>query len=167
MSELILIATTSKNGLLAINGEIPWDFPVEDIKRFMYATESHPIIMGRKTFEALPKMKPLPGRANIVVSANGFAAPEGVIRCPTLEEALHMAREKDETSFVIGGQTLYDATIDKATKLMLTRVHVSYSYDQEKCRRFPYIDTSVWRRSSEKNCGSFSFLDYERIQPSG
>jgi dihydrofolate reductase len=123
--------------------------------------------MGRKTFETLPRMKPLKGRTNIVVSANGFNAPEGVVRCQTLEEALQFAQDKDETSFVIGGQTIYDTTIDRATKLMLTRVHVSYSYDPEKCRIFPYIDHSIWKRSFEKNCGAFSFVDYARIQPSG
>ncbi len=167
MSELILIAAISKNNIIAIDGRIPWGFFPSDVQRFIDATKGHPIIMGRKTFETLPSKKPLKGRTNIVVSANGFAAPEGVIRCNNLEEALQVAQAKDETSFVIGGQTIYDATIGQATKLMLTRVHVSYSHDPEKCRIFPYIDHSIWKRSFNKNCGAFSFVDYERIQPSG
>ena len=64
----IIIAAVSENGVIGKDGKIPWHLPV-DLKRFKKLTSGYPVIMGRKTYESLPKkFRPLPGRLNIVLS---------------------------------------------------------------------------------------------------
>ena len=72
-----LIVAMSQNGVIGKAGKLPWHLP-EDLRHFKELTMGHPIIMGRKTFESLPK-KPLPGRKNIVLTRSAdFKALEGV-----------------------------------------------------------------------------------------
>ena len=100
-----LIVAMSQNGVIGKEGKLPWHLP-EDLKHFKELTMGHPIIMGRKTFESLPK-KPLPGRKNIVLTrSSDFKAPEGVEVVCNQEELFKLSSFQNEF-FVIGGAEIY------------------------------------------------------------
>ncbi len=92
----------------------------EDLRHFKELTLGHPVIMGRKTFEALPR-GPLPGRRNIVITRNGDFRPEGAETAPSLEAALALCADADE-AFIIGGAQIYALAIPIATDLYVTEI---------------------------------------------
>ncbi|MDE7110629.1 MAG: dihydrofolate reductase [Muribaculaceae bacterium] len=92
----------------------------EDLRHFKELTIGHPIIMGRKTFEALPR-GPLPGRRNIVVSRNTDFRADGVETAPSLEAAIAMCDGSDEV-FIIGGAQIYGLALPLATDLYVTEI---------------------------------------------
>jgi len=106
------IVACDRNGVIGINGKIPWHLP-EDLKRFKTLTMGNPIIMGRKTFESLGK--PLPGRLNLVVSRKRFEDKDqcnyessGLVWCDSLESAINWAKLSGAPhAFIIGGSSLY------------------------------------------------------------
>ena len=125
-----------------------------------------PIVMGRKTYESIGK--PLPGRANIVITRNPDYAPEGVSVAPTVEAALDLAREEGADEIcVIGGGEIYAQTLPFADKIYLTRVDAAPEGDVF----FPDLDETVWRSRHESACEKsdrnehaceFFILDRER-----
>ena len=116
---------------------MPWHLP-EDLKRFKELTVSHPVIMGRKTWEALnEKFRPLPNRDNIVLSRDrDFRAP-GATVVDNLEEALDMARQEaipddglDRSEiWVIGGSQLFNQMLPMASKIYMTQVDAKENAD--------------------------------------
>ena len=92
----------------------------EDLRHFKELTFGHPIIMGRKTFEALPR-GPLPGRRNIVVSRRGDYHPEGVEVAASLEDAIALCADAPEV-FIIGGAQIYRQAFPIATDIYLTQI---------------------------------------------
>lgn len=118
MSVSIIVAIAD-DGSIGRGGTQPF-FVSADLRHFKELTMGHPIIMGRKTFEALPKGA-LPGRRNIVVSRNlAYAAP-GAEVVPSLEAALALVRPED--AFVIGGASVYTQALPLAQRLYITRIH--------------------------------------------
>lgn len=95
----------------------------EDLRHFKELTLGHPVIMGRKTFEALPR-GPLPGRRNIVVTRNPDFRPEGAETAPSLEAALGLCADADE-AFIIGGAQIYTLALPLATDLYVTEIDAS------------------------------------------
>jgi dihydrofolate reductase len=140
---LALVAARAKNGVIGRDGELPWRLK-SDLQRFKAITLGKPVIMGRKTWDSLPK-KPLPGRANFVLSRDGAFEPKGAVACERFEEALAMAREQagedgvDEVC-VIGGTALYALALPKARRLYLTEVEL----DAEGDAHFPEFDEAKW-----------------------
>ncbi len=131
------------NGVIGADGALPWRLK-SDLALFKSLTFGKPVIMGRKTWDSLPK-KPLPGRANIVLSRDGSFAPKGALVCEGLSEALSIAREHaeddGETEFcVIGGAALFAAALPRAQRLYLTEVDASPAGDVV----FPTFDESEW-----------------------
>ncbi len=123
------VVAVAENGVIGRCGDLPWRLP-SDLKRFRKLTMGHPLIMGRKTFEAIGK--PLPGRDNIVVTSDTGRVPRlaGVLPAASLDEALDYARSCADARgvaeiFVIGGRTLFDQAMPIATRIYLTRVHGS------------------------------------------
>jgi dihydrofolate reductase len=112
------IAAIGQNRELGRNNELIWRIP-DDLKRLKALTTSHPIIMGRKTYESIGR--PLPNRTNIVISRNpNFAAP-GCTVVDSLEAALTAARSIDqEEIFIFGGAAIYELAWPLITKLYLT-----------------------------------------------
>ena len=80
------VVAVSKNGVIGREGGLPW-YISSDLKRFKEITMGKPVVMGRKTWESLPR-KPLPGRRNIVITRQRGFAPEGAEVAATPEEAL-------------------------------------------------------------------------------
>lgn len=92
----------------------------EDLRHFKELTLGHPIIMGRKTFEALPR-GPLPGRRNIVITRQPDYRPEGAEVAASLEDAIALCAAEGE-AFIIGGAQVYCQALPLATDLYLTQI---------------------------------------------
>ena len=154
-----IIAAVAEN--LAIgykNHRISW-LP-EDLKRFKQLTTGHTIIMGRKTFESLPKGA-LPNRRNIVLSRSTKSF-EGCECFGSLKEALAHC-QPDEDVYVIGGASVYREAMKRANRLCLTEVHDTPA---EADTFFPPYDEwrEVWREehsADERHAHAFAFVDYE------
>ena len=126
---LALIVAIADNGVIGRKGELPWRLG-SDLRRFRKLTMGHPLIMGRKTFEAIGK--PLDGRDSIVVTRGSvsLALNFHVFGASSLEEALTIARTQAKArrvkeAFVIGGAELFEAALPHANRIYLTRVHAS------------------------------------------
>lgn len=141
MSAIVsLVIARAANGVIGQRGQIPWHIPA-DMKHFKAVTMGKPCIMGRKTWDSLPK-KPLPGRTNIVVTRDsGFQASGAVVAC-SFEDALVRAQtESPEEVAVIGGADIYRAALPHACRIHLTEVHGEFDGDVH----MPPFDPGEWR----------------------
>ncbi|MBP1618300.1 MAG: dihydrofolate reductase [Bacteroidetes bacterium] len=136
-----------------------------DLKYFKSITDGHTIIMGRRTFESLPKGA-LPNRRNIVITRNKDLQWANVEACVSLKEALALTNGESEL-FIIGGGSVYRDAITFADKLYVTEIQNSF---ERADTHFPEIDKDIWRLISEekhsaddKNRFDYHFLIYERI----
>ncbi len=144
MSEaLTLVVAIGDNGAIGKDGKVPWRIP-EDMKHFKTVTMGHAIIMGRKTWDEVGR--PLPGRRNLVVSRQSGLVLEGAEVFPTLDAAIAAARTTDPDPHVIGGSTIYDVAMARATRIYLTEVHREVEADTF----FPPFDRSAWREVSRR-----------------
>jgi len=125
-----IIAAIGDNGLLGLEKDgthsLPWHIP-EDMKHFAHSTHGSPVIMGRTTWESLPeRFRPLPGRANIVLSRNqNYELPEGASGFVDLGEAARFAEgiaNGDKHVWVIGGASIYKEALSFADEIVLTRI---------------------------------------------
>lgn len=116
-----MIVAVGKDGAIGKEGNLIWRIP-EDLKRFKMLTMGYPVIMGRKTWESLPK-KPLPGRRNIVLTRQEGYEPEGAEVVRSVEEALRITN--GEKPFVIGGEEIYKAFLPYSRELYLTVVEAT------------------------------------------
>lgn len=162
--ELAIIYARSSNGVIGMDGGIPWSIP-EDMAHFKRLTAGCTVIMGRKTWESLPeRSRPLPGRRNIVLSHRlDFEAP-GAEVAHSLGEALCMAALKDKgTVWVMGGTRLYTRVMPHADRIEVTEVHKEFEGDTFA----PDIDPGLWwmeSRNSSVTPGGlcYSFVSYVR-----
>ena len=139
-----LVVARAKNGVIGRDGALPWRLK-SDMALFKATKLGKPIIMGRKTWDSLPR-KPLPGRMNLVLSRDASFEPQGAIACENLTEALGIAREQAEEDgvdevCVIGGSGLFELALPKARRLYLTEVDAEPEGDVV----FPAFDESTWR----------------------
>lgn len=136
---LSLIVAASTNNAIGKNGRLLWHLP-KDMKFFKNTTWGMPVIMGRKTFEALAKA--LPGRINIVITSQPGWKADGVLAAKNLEDALKQAESTNcKETFVIGGGEIYKQAIGKADKIYMTRVHETFEGDTF----FPVINENEWK----------------------
>jgi dihydrofolate reductase len=138
----------ARNGVIGRDGDIPWRLK-SDMALFKATTLGKPVIMGRKTWESLPR-RPLPGRMNIVLTRDGSYAEMGMARgalvCERFDEAVQIAREQAEEDgvdevCVIGGAALFEMALPKARRMYLTEVDA----DVEGDVFFPPFDEAPWR----------------------
>jgi len=139
---ITIIAAISENRVLGNENKLIWHLP-EDLKRFKRLTSGHAIIMGRKTFESLPKA--LPDRHNIVVTKNKEFSAQGVTICYSLDEAID-ASGNDLQPFIIGGGQIYKQAMELADRIELTKIHKSYDGDVF----FPEINYQIWRLNEKE-----------------
>ena len=147
MSNVILTAgpiARARNGVIGRDGALPWRLK-SDLAIFRAVTMGKPVIMGRKTWESLPK-KPLVGRTNIVLSRDGSFEPKGCVVCEDFAEAVGIARDQAEDDgaseiCVIGGASLFEIALPKAKRIYLTEVDA----DVEGDVTLPPIDETRWR----------------------
>ena len=142
---LNIIVAIDRNGAIGRNGNLLFHLS-EDLRHFRRITTGHTVVMGRRTFESLPKGA-LPERRNIVVSRNpSFSAP-GAEVYPSLDDALRAAaipagNGTDNEIFIIGGGQIYNAAFPMADKLYLTMIDAA---DDQADTFFPTIDMSYWQ----------------------
>lgn len=158
-----IIAAVAKNYAIGFQNKLIYWLP-NDLKRFKALTTGNTIIMGRKTFESLPKGA-LPNRRNVVISRNESLILEGAEVFHSLEAAL--ASCKDEDIYILGGEQLYKASLSLADRLCLTEVDDSPA---EADAFFPEVDKTVWKEAAredhdtdEKHAHRYSFVDYVKI----
>lgn len=140
---LAIVVARAANGVIGRDGDLPWRLK-SDLALFKANTLGKPIIMGRKTWDSLPR-KPLPGRMNVVLTRDQSFEAEGAIACETWSEAVQIAREQaaddgvDEVC-VIGGRALFELALPKARRLYLTEVDAQVDGDVH----FPVFDENAW-----------------------
>lgn len=159
MTLLTLIVARARNGVIGRDNTLPWRLP-EDLQHFKRTTLGAPIIMGRKTWDSLGR--PLPGRANIVVSRNPDFAPEGAIVVASLEAAAQACGDVAE-AFVIGGAQIYAQALPLARRVLATEVHARVEGDAF----FPLLPAFQWKetareRQPAENGYEYDFVTYER-----
>ena len=133
-----LIVAASENNAIGKDNKLLWHLP-EDLKFFKNTTWGMPVIMGRKTFEAMGKS--LAGRTNIVITSNKDWKAEGAAVVQNIDEALKAAEATGaKEAFITGGGEIYKQTMDIADKIYMTRIHAKIEGDTY----FPPIDPSVW-----------------------
>ncbi len=141
---ITLVVAAAKNNAIGKNNKLLWHLP-NDMRYFKNVTWGMPVVMGRKTFEALGK--PLAGRKNIVMTKQDGWKQEGVVVIRSFEDALLLAKEMDvKELMVIGGGEIYRAVIGKAHRIHITRVNAEFEADTF----FPDIDPKVWKLISTK-----------------
>jgi len=159
--KLSLIVAMATNRTIGINKQMPWHLSA-DLKKFKKITMGHPIIMGRKTFESIGR--PLPGRQNIIISRDPLYQQQGCLVFNDLESALQDCADIDEV-FVIGGATLYEATLAQADRLYITEIQQAFDGDTW----FPEIKQEQWREVAREDIANdssvefnYSFIVYEK-----
>ncbi|PIT52264.1 dihydrofolate reductase [Snodgrassella alvi] len=143
-NKITLVAALSDNNCIGENNRIPWHVP-EDFEFFKNYTMGKPVVMGRKTWESLPK-KPLPERPNYVISRQQEQQFSGAILCHSIEEAIQELADCPEI-IIMGGAQIYAQAMPLATDLRLTRIHVNVMGDTF----FPVIDATEWQQTESSS----------------
>ena len=158
--KLTLILAIARNGIIGANGALPWRLS-SDMKRFKAATMGKPVLMGRKTWQSLPR-KPLPGRKNIVLTRDASSQVEGGWVYTNLDAALAAARAMAEADgvgeiCVIGGAQIYAATLPLADRIVLTEVNLAPEGDARL-----HLDLTDWREIACEHvaCGANDDADF-------
>ena len=154
-----LIAAIGKNYELGKNNNLIW-YIKGDLKFFKETTMGHPIVMGRKTFESLPKV--LPGRKNIVISKSDILNNE-IEKYKSIKEFLENYQNYKDEIFIIGGASIYSSFIDLANKLYLTEINKEDSSAQVY---FPKFNKNEWTKeilnNNVENDIEYSHVLYKR-----
>ena len=156
-----IILATDNNGGIGFKNKLPWHFST-DFRFFNTITsntnnilEKSIVIMGRKTYESLPKeYRPLPNRINIVITRDKSYQAKGCLVVNSLEEALRKA-DNDKEIFIIGGGQIYREGLKFAERIYLTKIHKNISGDTY----FPKLN-KFWKLVDEEEKSGFSFLTY-------
>jgi dihydrofolate reductase len=166
---VVLVAAVGENGVIGRDGGLPWRLK-SDLQHFKKLTVGKPVIMGRKTFESIGKA--LKDRTNIVLTRDlGLAAPDAVLATSMEAAFACAATDADRRGvgeiMVIGGGDVFDAAMEVADRLEITRVHASPQGDSF----FPAIDPQIWRETSRERRprgpqdeADFTILTYQRIR---
>jgi dihydrofolate reductase len=159
-----IIAAISKNNVLGKENKLLWHLP-KDFKFFKETTLGHPIVMGRKTFESLPKA--LPGRTNIIITGDRNYEKDGAVVTHSLEEAIKVGLSENKEVFICGGGQIYKEALEKnlVDKIYLTEIDMETGGDAF----FPTFDKLSWEISKkechtkdEKHDFDFCFVEYSK-----
>lgn len=158
-----IIVAVARNNAIGYGNQLLYWLP-DDLKRFKALTTGHTIIMGRKTFESLPKGA-LPNRRNVVLSSNASASCPGAEVFTSLEKALESCAEEEEV-YIIGGASVYRQALPLADRLCLTEIDAEAP---QADAYFPPVDPAMWQEKSreahaadEKHPCPYTFTDYIR-----
>jgi len=152
-----LIVAYGKSGQIGLDNKLLWHIP-EDFSKFKKLTSGCTIIMGRKTYDSIAM--PLPGRFNVVLSRNKNLNINGCHIAHSLEEGIACCRNQEKT-FIIGGRTLYEESLNLADTILLTILDNEYEGDTF----FPHIPEESYQLISEKRMGekdTFTVYTYQR-----
>ncbi|MDT5147502.1 MAG: dihydrofolate reductase [Mycobacterium sp.] len=126
VTDVGLVWAQSTSGVIGRGGDIPWRVP-EDLARFKQVTMGHTVVMGRRTWESLPaRVRPLPGRRNVVLSRRADFTADGAQVVGSLDEAL-----TDPRAWIIGGEQIYLLGLPHATRCEVTEVEIDLPRDDD------------------------------------
>lgn len=157
------IVAASENNVIGSHNELPWKLP-NDFKYFKNKTWGMPVIMGRKSYESLKNA--LPGRINIVVTKKKDWKVDDAIVVNNIDDAIKKAEESDvKEIFIIGGGEIFKQTMDRISRIYITRVHATVEGDTF----YPEIDSSKWHLADsqpfpadEKHNYAYTFEVWEK-----
>ena len=160
-----MIVAMDLDGVIGRDSDLPWHLPA-DLKHFKDTTMGCPMIMGRRTYDAIGR--PLPGRTSVVITRDDEWYVPGVEIVNSIAEALDIAGIQagaDGWAWVIGGGAIYAALLPHCERLLVTHVEARVEGDTW----FPYIDWDQWVEVSreqhpvdEKNTIASAVATYER-----
>ncbi len=162
-----LMVAAGENGAIGRDGGLPWRLR-SDMKFFRRVTMGKPIVMGRRTFESLPRV--LDGRLNVVLSRDARFAAGGAVVVRNLEDGLDVAREEARKTgaseiMIIGGEAVFREALAQADRIYLTEVHARPEADTW----FPELPEGVWGEVARETHAAgphddhdFSFVVLER-----
>ena len=153
MSEIVLVVAIADNGVIGKDGAIPWHIS-EDMKRFKALTLGLTIVMGRKTWDSLPK-RPLPGRINVVVTRQKDWKAEGAVTASSLGQA---TSGTSGTVMVIGGAEIYERALPLASRIELTEIHKDFDGDASFV-----LDRSGWHETTREDHVAADGLRYSYV----
>ncbi|MDE5653626.1 MAG: dihydrofolate reductase [Muribaculaceae bacterium] len=168
---ITIIAAVAADGAIGRRGDLLWHIP-EDLRHFKSLTLGAPVIMGRLTWESLPK-RPLPKRLNIVVTHDPAYDAPGAEVASSLAEAIEIAKASrasegnpDGDIFIIGGGRIYAAALPLADRLELTEID-AVAPDADTF--FPPFKAEEWQRevynAAAHNGLRYRFVKYQRLKP--
>mgnify|MGYP002724235555 FL=1 len=159
--EIASVVIIDENNAIGVDGGLLCHLP-NDLKHFKNVTTGHNIIMGRRTYESLPKGA-LPNRINIVVTSDREENYPGCTVVRSVEEAFEAA-EADKHIYIIGGGQIYNATFDMLNTLYLSRIHHRF---EKVDTYFPEINFDEWElveeehhQADDRHAYDYSFLKY-------
>jgi dihydrofolate reductase len=158
--KLSLIAAVAANGVIGVDGDVPWQYP-EDLTHFKQTTTGHPVVMGRRTFESIQRDLdgPLPERLNIVLTTTPHRLPDSVTAVTSTTAALAEAADSGaSTTYIIGGATVYEQFLPQADELLLTELTAAFDGDTV----FPTVDWSCWTETERTTHSEFDIVKYTR-----
>jgi len=160
--DVALIAAVATNRVIGRDGTLPWRLP-EDLRHFRALTAGHAVIMGRRTWQSLPRA--LPERQNIIVTRQADFTAAGATIASSLDDALSKVAYP-APAFVIGGGELYRAALPLARIAYVTEIAQAFDGDAT----FPKLSAREWmetareaHRASDESALSYAFVTYERI----
>ncbi len=160
---LSIIVAMADNRAIGKDNDLLWHLS-GDLKRFKKLTTGHPVVMGRKTWDSLPK-RPLPGRQNIVMTTNPNFAADGATVVHSINELFNVLKDCDDEVFVMGGASIYQMLLPFTNRLYVTRVYRDYEADVY----FPTIDMSEFTLVSlgdpmqdEESGLDYAYEEYDR-----
>ena len=163
---IAVIVAMARNGAIGKDNDLLWHISA-DLKRFKALTGGHTVLMGRRTYDSLPK-KPLPNRKHLILTSDaGYPVPEGGQRLADVAACqAYVAAHPDEDIFIIGGGQVYKQLLPYADRLYLTEVQADFEADTF----FPAIEAAQWHVTEEgawtldENSGlTYRFVDYIRV----
>ncbi len=156
-----LIAALDRRGAIGRGNAMPWHLS-DDLRRFKALTLGKPVLMGRRTLDAIGK--PLPGRPNLILTRNPERLPDGVEAVSSLQHAIDLAA--GDELMVAGGGQVYALALAQADTLYLTHVDTEV---EDADTWFPVFDLAQWQVSSrvehasdQRHRYAFAFVDYRR-----
>ena len=160
--QISIIVAIAENLAIGLNNQLLWHIP-DDLKRFKRLTSGHTVVMGKRTYESLPR-RPLPNRRNLVITDLAGEQIDGCTMAYSIEDAVRKMDAAAE-NFIIGGGSVYKQFLPYASRLYITWVHKSFEADTF----FPEIKKEEWQLVSEENIPDggeadfgYSYCIYER-----
>jgi dihydrofolate reductase len=147
-----LIVAMGRNRAIGKDNQLLWHIP-NDLKRFKTITSGHTVVMGRRTFESLPK-GPLPNRRNVVLASH-LTKIDGCEMAHSMGEVMELIKNEEEV-FIIGGETVYRQFLPFAHRLYITRIDRAFDADVF----FPETDASEWELKEKTHAGNDSQSDF-------
>jgi len=159
--KLKLIYARAANGVIGLNNQMPWHLP-EDLAHFKRTTLGCPVLMGRKTWESIPaKFRPLPGRANLVITRQPDWHAEGALVVHSLEEGLSLALAhcpEGKDLRVMGGAEIYTQAAAIAEEAVVTEIDATFEGDA-----FAPTLGATWHEVSRESHVSTTGLKYSFV----